>query len=369
MRNLVIALLGALAVAHASAGDVDSNIGVENKAGAYSNSTNNFFGGQSPVIGLPGLPQPASPQLLGQLPPPYYLLFRQLSEMTLQFGDMEVGSKEDVAQFTTDGKEASVTFATSPQFGKYRKVANENRGNLTAKFTARWSGRVNWLGNVIVSSKNGVVMLPPADKGFVWEAIANASSGNLSRVIVVPVPHGFGVNVGIATDGSSFGLSTTFAKLLSIFVGIGPSASMQSGTTMPTGEWAQQYLVFEEDPNGIPFQIDMVTPREPEAKAPPPPSIDHVALARERAVAQAKEIAEQMERMQKARLALEVTVPMERVVFDQKPCVMQEFTNSAGEKVTMCPGSKSGSYRSPRIVKEVVKGNAETTFGSQEVKK
>ncbi len=273
-----------------------NKVDVDTSAGAQSNSSTTIMGSTpSPAIGLPANQGSSPTPLLGQVPPPPYVLFWRLIEETSKFGDIEITGKDDVAQWTMDTKTASVTFAPSPYFLKFKKPSPESTPgrNLSAKFSTKFQGRVNWLGAVMFSSKNGALILPPADKGLVWEALEAVSHESLKRVVVVPVPHGAGVSVGVRSETSNFGISSALGKILSVFIGLGPSFSVQDGTTMPTGTWSQQYLVFEEDPNGIPFAIDLVTPQEVRTGDADTTQM-RVQLARELAVKQAEALADAM---------------------------------------------------------------------------
>ncbi len=333
MRILkTLLLLLCLLSGSAFAGD---HTNVTNDAGAIATSTTTVLGSQpSPAIGLSGLPGSLPPQLLNQLPPPSYLLHGRLLELTAQFGDVVISGAKDAAQVTTDGKVATVTFAPSPQFAKYRAETSAGKEHLIARFSSRYAGNVRWLGTVMVSSKPGVVLLPPADRQFVWEALNAASNVSLKEVIIVPVPQGYGVTVGVTSDANAGGLSTSLAKITSLFLGIGPSFSTQSGTTMPTGTWSQQYIVLEEDADGIKFSIDMVTPPPKQAQVADTTGVE-VALARKAAAEQAKAIADALERIGKQRLALEVSVPIsERVWVD---CPKEG-----------CAAPKKGYYKYPQ---------------------
>jgi hypothetical protein len=363
MKVLVSTLLFVCGVfGNFSARAADTNrIEVGTDAAATSNSATTIMGASpSPTIGLPVTPQSLPPPLVNQVPPPPYVLFRQLMELTTQFGDTVISGEEDVAQFTSNSDTASVTFATSPQFGRHKKVSTwDTRAvPLSARFTSQFKGKVNWLGTIMVSSKNGIVLLPPADKGFVWKAISTVSAPSLKEVIIVPMPQGYGINVGVKSEGSAFGLSSVVGKLLSVFIGIGPSFSVQDGTTMPTGTWSQQYIVLEEDQGGIPFAIDLVTPQEQKAanNASQPP--DRVQLAREMAVKQAEALADAMARLRQ-NTTITVNVPTNQVMHERKQCVMKEFTDSAGRKVVMCEGSKTGSYGVTTVIPQTATGQVQ----------
>jgi hypothetical protein len=360
MKVLVSTLLFVCGVfGNFSARAADTNrIDVGTDAAATSNSATTIMGAPpSPTIGLPGIPQSLPPPLVNQVQPPPYVLFRQLMDLTTQFGDTVIRGEEDVAQFTSNNEIANVTFATSPQFGRHKNPSTWNSRSvpLSARFTSQFRGKVNWLGTILVSSKNGIVLLPPADKGFVWKAINAVSAPSLKEVIIVPMPQGYGVNVGVKSEGSAFGLSSAVGKLLSVFIGIGPSFSVQDGTTMPTGTWSQQYIVLEEDQDGIPFAIDLVTPQEQKAanNASQPP--DRVQLARDMAVKQAEALAEAMARVRQ-NTTLTVSVPTNQVMHERKPCVMKEFTDATGKKVVMCEGSKSGSYGVTKVIPQTATG-------------
>ena len=240
---------------------------------------------------------------------------------------------------------------------------------MRATFTARFSDKVRWLGTVMVISKPGVTLLPPADKKYVWEAINSSSTKNLSEVIVVPVPKGYGVNVGIASEASGGGLATSIAKITTLFLGIGPSFSSQSGTTMPTGSWSQQYIVLEKDPDGMLFSIDMVTPPKP-AVAQPDLAAQRIDEARKTAALEAKAYASALTqiRQERDKLALTLTVPTDKVTKRPVKCKMETYKDKAGKDVTMCPGSTSGYYIATDVTHELVTGHSETVT-PPEVKK
>ena len=278
-----------------------NTVTTQNEAGAISNSSTIINGAPaSPAVGFPGLAGSTAPPLLQQMPPPPYVLFGRLLDLTTQFGDMEVTGPNDLVQFKLETGVAVATFAPSPRFIRYKKPvpgcgSSDNvfcvldTKPLTARFSAQYKGNVNWLGSVYVSSKPGAVFVPPADKQVVWNIINENSSADLRRVIIVPVPQGYGINVGVTSDGSALGISGTLSKLFSVFVGIGPSLSTQSGTTMVAGTWSQQYLVLEEDKNGMMFSIDLLTTQKvPIVEAKEPTKIvqrpDPVDIARREAI-------------------------------------------------------------------------------------
>ena len=290
----------------------DTKVGVDTDAAALSTSSVTVESGkQAPVVGFPGLAQ-SSPPSLFSVNSPSYVLFGRLLDLTAQFGDTVITGKDDVAQITTDGGDiATVTFAPSPHFVKYRgNGANHDARTLSARFTSRFKGNVEWLGSVIVTSKKGATMVPPQEKGFVWEAIKSASLPNLRDVIVVPVPQGYGVTVGVSHEGSGIGIASSLAKLATLFIGIGPSYTNQSGTTLPTGSWSMQFIVLREvsegDPSGIPFSIDLLTIPDQKGAGTERPNTtaDQVTQARETAVRQARELASALEKIRQEKDAI-----------------------------------------------------------------
>lgn len=348
---------------------------ITTEAGAISNSSTTFMGTPpSPTIGLTNLPNSLPPQLLSQLPAPPYVLYGRLLELTAQFGDIVITGKEELAQITVKEKISTVTFAPSPQFAKYRKTSNLNwsEGNLSARFANTFNDRVNWLGTVIVSSKNGDTLMPTAAMQAVRNAIESSSSANLKEVVIIPIPDGYGVNVGVSSEANAGGLASSLAKITSIFLGIGPSWSTQSGTTMPTATWSQQYIVFEKDANGIPFSIERVT-RQEEQKVvtPTAPPVDEVAVAREaaRKMAETQALVLAMKQLNEAKLALTVSVPTDRVVQKRVPCKLENFTDADGKKVSQCRGSTSGFYNSTQVIRETAIGQSTVNAGTSSDKK
>jgi len=331
----------------------------------------------SPTIGLPGLPNTLAPQLLNQLPAPPEVLHGQLLQLMGQVGDMVVTGKGQLEQFTTDGKAATVTFAPSPVFSdKYRRGTEGtfDQGPLTTTFTGRLTKKVNWLGTIMVAAKDGVTLIPPADRGYVWEAIHAASNAKLERVFVVPVPNGYGVNVSIKSEASGGGITGVISKLTQIFLGIGPSYVSQTGRTIIGGYWTQQYLVLEEDPTGMDFSIDLVTPPAQKAAGvipltPPasPAVAEQVAEARRASVEAAEAILAM--RREREKLEVTVTVPTQRVVTKKVRCEREEFIRVAtGKKVTTCLGP-NGSYTTFEVSTETATGKAERTMETPSEKK
>lgn len=323
-----------------------------------------FQGAQaSPVIGFPGLPSSAQPQLFPGMPVPSILLFGQLLQVTSQFGDTIISGEHDVTQVTHEGENATVVLATSPAFLRYQGGTDNADRTLTARFASKYIGKVTLLGTIQVSSKEGKILLPPADKQYVWKALVNASSPSLKQVLVVPVPNSAGVTIGVRSDGNAVGISGVLSKIASVFLGIGPSYTSQNGSTMPTGIWSQQYLVFEEDEAGIPFSIDMVTPlaQQKAATLPVEPKVDQVAVARTAAIAQAQSLADALA---KARLALTITVPTDRVVTERVSCKTEEFTDAKGNVVRMCRGPTNGSYGTTKVIRETATGQSTVDYGS-----
>ncbi len=328
-----------------------------NEAGARADSSTIINGAPpSPVVGLPSLAGSSPPPLFGQLPPPSYVLFGRLLDITSKFEDVVITGKDDLQQFTLDTKTASATFAPSPQFLRYKKASTagcsgddsfrvfcpDATHTLAATFKSRYSGNVRWLGTVMVSSKNGAVLIPPADKQFVWEVVRNSSTAKLGSVLIVPVPQGYGVNVGVTNEGSAIGITSTLAKIASIFIGIGPSFSTQSGTTMVTGSWSQQYLVLEEDPNGIPFAIDLVTPPDDGSAAKRDAELRReVDVARQAALLKAQEsqraAAMQNLELQRQLVALQAEKEAAKVVPVEAPPQVVAKRKVATRSSTVCP--------------------------------
>lgn len=364
MKKLVTLLL--LLSGSAFAGDNTTTTDIANEAGAVSNSSTIIMGTQpSPTIGFPGLPGSLPPQLLNQQQPPPYVLYSRLLELTSQFGDIVITGKGQLTQQTTEGNNFTVTFAPSPQFIRHKKESSAFGGQkaLSATFSFRFSDTVKWLGTVLLSSKNGIVLIPSAGMQVVRDALEAASGPTLTEVVIVPVPHGYGVNVGVTSEGSAGGISSSLAKITSLFLGVGPSWSSQNGTTMPTGTWSQQYIVLERDPNGIPFSIDMVIPPiQPKvATLPVESQVNQVAAARVVAVAQAQSLADAL---MKARLALTVTIPTDRVITERVPCKTEEFVDTKGNVVHMCRGPTNGSYGATKVIRETATGQSTIDYGS-----
>ncbi len=310
----------------------------------------------SPTIGLPVVPGSNPTTLIPQLQPSSNTLFGSLMDVTRQFGDIEITGSDQLKQITTDGDLATVTFAPSPQFARHKLSARGRAGEtFSARFPGRYSGMVNWLGTFYIESKPGATFLPTAAMQEVRNALASSSGASLTKVIIIPVPRGYGVNVGVKSENSTGGISAVLSKIVSVFIGVGPVWSTGTASTMPSGTWSQQFIVLEEDANGIPFTVDMVTPPQ-EARAQPAPTpvpaepkVDPVAAARTVA---AEKLTEALARMsqQQAQVDTQVEVTAHQVVETSVACKRQWVTYEDNTKHFICPGSSSGTYKVKKFV-------------------
>jgi hypothetical protein len=176
---------------------------------------------------------------------------------------------------------AFVSFSPKPRFmsikyivGDHQKPQSEHDVFPVPTFTKTLNIKGVYLGLIYVSSYAGV----PATDQDLQNAVSAFSKENLSpyfpksRIYLVNVPDGAGINVGVKTESASTGIFGSIGfPIGSASGGVGASHTENNGDTRYATTLGRQVLVFAD--NGqIPIHLDFRTPvpQEKVVKTPEP---------------------------------------------------------------------------------------------------